>query len=77
MKIYKDGRRWIVGPDEQGCTSMTDGYADYDSYKQAKAGMERLKKLSTAELAAKLRVFWTDQRFEQACDNGKFGPSWD
>lgn len=76
MKIYRDGYRWIVGPDEQGCYSMTEGYSDHDSLKRAKIAAKELNKKTKEELDGMLMVFWTDERFEQACDAGKFGTEW-
>lgn len=85
--IFKDGDRFILGAREwQTCISMTIGlngatfYSDEVSKKDRPAYMRKLIRRAQITPLARCEelkhTFWTDSRFEQACDDGVFGAAW-
>lgn len=78
FKLYRDGDRWIVGPERQSsnATSITEGYAETYHKSSARAIIAQLSVLNDEELEKRLRDFNTWDRFESACDAGRYGPEW-
>lgn len=77
LTIFQDDDRFIIGPVAQSYGySMTQGICDAYSVSEAKALLAEARALTDEQIAAKVRVFWTDGRFEAACDGGRFGAAW-
>jgi hypothetical protein len=77
LKIYQDQNRFIIGRSEwQSCLSMTVGVLETYSRKAAIAERKRLEALPLETLEAAKKTYWTDGRFEVACDAGRFGAAW-
>lgn len=76
LTIFQDDDRFIIAPKAQTSLSMTAGLFDAYSMKEARALLAEARKMSAEEVRANLRTFWTDGRFEKACDAGKFGVEW-
>ena len=76
LTIFQDYDRYIIAPKAQTSLSMTTGLFDAYSMKEARALLETARAMSAEEVQAGLRTFWTDGRFEKACDAGKFGAEW-
>lgn len=82
-KAYRDGDRFIIGAAEwqTGACSMTYGIATLYCDESPKANLPRMirrAQITPAERCEELKhVFWTDERFETACDAGQFGAAWD
>jgi hypothetical protein len=82
-KAYRDGDRFIIGAAEwqTGAVSMTYGitsvYADEAPRVNVARAIRRAQITPTDRCEEIKHVFWTDERFETACDDGKFGPAWD
>jgi hypothetical protein len=77
LAVFKDGYRYIVGPKDQSAYSVTDGFDEFCYREDAVAAMKELEALDDATLQGRLRRFYTDERFEAACDSGVYGPDWD
>lgn len=72
---YLDGDRYIIGrAADQTCYSRTLGFASAYSKCEAAA---LVKKFNADPPKGEPKVYWTDQRFEMACDDGKFGAEWE
>lgn len=76
LTIFADYDRYIIAPKAQTSLSMTTGLDEAYSLKEARAMLAEWASKSEAEVTAALRTFWTDGRFEAACDAGKFGGAW-
>jgi len=76
LTIFKDYDRYIIAPRAQTCLSMTTGLWEAGTLKQAQKLLAEAQAMTPEAIAAELRTFWTDGRFEAACDAGKFGPDW-
>jgi hypothetical protein len=76
LTIFQDYDRFIIAPKAQACLSMTTGIFEAYSMKEARALLSEARAMSAQEISASLRTFWTDGRFEAACDAGKFGVAW-
>jgi hypothetical protein len=77
LKVFRDSDRFIIGAREwQTCLSMTMGVAEAYSVREAKALVQKWSSKSAQEIEAAKRVYWTDGRFEAACDAGRFGSPW-
>jgi len=76
LTIFQDYDRYIIAPKAQTSLSMTTGLFDAYSLKEAKALLVEARAMSDEEVSANLRTFWTDGRFEAACEAGKFGVGW-
>ena len=76
LTIFRDYDRYIIAPKAQTCLSMTTGLFEAYSMKQAAALLTEARAMSAEEVQAGLQTFWTDGRFEAACDAGKFGVAW-
>lgn len=75
FRAYRDGDRFIIGrASDQTMTSRTLGFAS--AYSEREAG-ELVKQFNAKPPAGEPKVYWTDERFETACDEGKFGAEWD
>lgn len=55
---------------------MTHGVAEAYSPAEAREAVAAAAAMSDAQAEAAKRVFWTDGRFETACDEGRYGPAW-
>lgn len=78
IKCYRDGDRFIIGRAAwQTCYSMTYGIADAYSRKEVSQIAADIRKMTKDQIEAAKRVFWTDDRFEQACADGLFGSEWE
>lgn len=68
---FLDGDRYIIGRvSDQSCYARTMGFATAYSKAEAKA---LIKEFTANPPAREPKVYWTDGRFEIACDDGKFG----
>jgi hypothetical protein len=76
LTIFQDADRFIIGPKGQSCYSMTSGVFEAYSMKEARALLAEAQAMSAEELDENMRTFWTDARFEAACDAGRFGAEW-
>lgn len=77
LKIYRDGDRYIIGRAAwQTCMSMTYGVAETYSRRGARQVASELSNKPLADIEAMKQTFWTDERFEQGCDDGLFGAAW-
>jgi len=75
FRAYRDGDRYIIGrPEDQTCYSQTRGFATAYSQHEAR---EKIRELEANPPTREPKVYWTDERFEDACDAGEFGPAWD
>lgn len=77
-RIFRDADRYIVGRDSwQGsAVSMTDGVVQVGSRAEAQQMLQEVSEWTEAQAEAERRVYWTDSRFEEACDASRFGPDW-
>lgn len=72
---FLDGDRYIIGrASDQTGYSMTMGFASAYSKREA---ADLIRKFNADPPKQEPRVYWTDQRFEIACDDGKFGAAWE
>lgn len=78
LAIYRDGDRYIVGrPEWQGRgVSTTYGVGEAATRRQAAEMVERYGRMTPEELEPMKRHFDTWDRFEDACDAGRYGAAW-
>ncbi len=76
LTIFRDGDRYIVGPRAQSCRSMTDGLGSASTKREAREVLAAAQAMTPEAQKAALRVYYTDDRFEEAEAAGAFGPSW-
>lgn len=76
LTIFQDYDRFIIAPKAQTCLSMTTGLFEAYSAKEAGKLLAEARQMSEQAINDALRTFWTDGRFEAACDAGKFGVEW-
>jgi|GEM_PF-4913348 len=76
LTIFQDYDRYIIAPRAQSCLSMTTGLWEAYSIKQARKLLAEARAMTPEAVKAELQTFWTDGRFEAACEAGKFGAEW-
>lgn len=76
LTVFRDYDRFIIAPKAQTSLSMTTGLFEAYSAKEAAALLNDARAMSDEDVTSNLRTFWTDGRFEAACDAGSFGAEW-
>lgn len=72
---FRDGDRFIIGrASDQTMYSRTLGFASAYSKREAR---ELIAEFNSNPPQRDPKVYWTDERFETACDEGKFGAEWE
>jgi hypothetical protein len=76
LTIFRDGERYIIAPKAQIGFSQTDGLWEAYSKRQALKLLAEARAMTDDEIKANIVTFWTNERFETACDAGHFGAAW-
>ena len=77
LAVYQDGNRFVVGRSIwQNCYSRTYMVADAYSRRELRAVLADWSSRSVAEIEAAKTTTSTPERFEDACDMGRFGAEW-
>lgn len=77
-QAYRDGDRWIIGAREWQGTAVSLTYGISEAYSRAEVQNDLAWAKANPEAAtARKRAYDTYDRFESACDAGRFGPAWD
>ncbi len=77
LTIFTDTDRFIIGRrSDQTCYSMTTGVAEAYTKAEARRALNEARQMTEAQLEAAKRTYWTDGRFESACEAGRFGAEW-